>query len=181
MAEVRRVDELRTGSLADSTYLKRLRARLTDADEGPQRAALLQALDSLAVRAGGEMLTYGAWHGDWAPWNMSNTRDGLLVWDWERFADDVPVGFDALHRWVQTEVRPGRRDPRAVAAECPERAADLIAPFGTGGRQARLTASLYLAELATRYLVDRQAQAGARLGTPGAWLIPAISAEIARL
>lgn len=181
MVEVSRMDGLRTAPLADSTYLTRLRARLTDADDDPQRAALLQALDALVARAGSETLTFGAWHGDWSPWNMSNTRQGLLLWDWERFSSDVPVGFDALHRWVQTEVGPGRREPLAVATQCPDRAPDLIAPFGIDGRQARLTASLYLAELATRYLVDRQAQAGARLGTPGAWLIPAISAEAARL
>jgi hypothetical protein len=181
MLEVSQVDGLRTGPLADSAYLSRLRDRLADADEDPQRAALFQALDTLTARAGGEALTFGAWHGDWAPWNMSNTRDGLLVWDWERFSSDVPAGFDALHRWVQAEVGPGRREPLAVAAQCPERAAELIAPFGVGGRPARLTAILYLAELATRYLVDRQAQAGARLGTPGAWLIPAIIDEIAQL
>jgi hypothetical protein len=40
---------------------------------------------------------------------------------------------------------------------------------------------LYLADLATRYLVDRQAKAGARLGAPGQWLIPAFVAEVAKL
>jgi hypothetical protein len=47
--------------------------------------------------------------------------------------------------------------------------------------EARLTAALYLADVATRYLVDRQAQAGAPLGDPGTWLIPALVAEVAQL
>ena len=42
-------------------------------------------------------------------------------------------------------------------------------------------ALLYLAELSTRYLSDRQAEAGARLGRPGAWLIPAIEETMKRL
>jgi hypothetical protein len=92
----------------------------------------------------------------------------------------VPVGFDALHYWVQTEIRHGRREPRDVAAECPGRAAELIGPVGGDVTQARLTAALYLIELATRYLVDRQDEAGARLGATRTWLIPAITAEAAR-
>jgi hypothetical protein len=39
---------------------------------------------------------------------------------------------------------------------------------------AELTALLYLFDLATRYLADRQAQAGARLGVLGTWLLPVL-------
>jgi hypothetical protein len=46
--------------------------------------------------------------------------------------------------------------------------------------EARLTAVLYLAELSARYIADRQAEAGAWLGAPGRWLIPAITGELAR-
>jgi hypothetical protein len=180
MSEVARVDGLSSGPVTGSGYIKRLTARLADADSSPERTALLQALSTLTAAAAGTTLTYGAWHGDWSPWNMASTRSGLLVWDWERFARDVPLGFDALHYWMQSEVRAGRREPRDVAAECPARAAQLIGPLGGDPAQARLTATLYLAELATRYLVDRQQEAGARLGATGTWLIPAIVAEAAR-
>ena len=182
MDEVTRVGGLRSEPLAGSEYLRRLRDRLAGADEGTERAALQRALGDIAERAGGTALTYGAWHGDWAPWNMANTGRGLLVWDWERFTSGVPLGFDALHYEVQTQVAPGRRsDPMAVASQCPESAARVLAPFGVRPAEARLTAALYLAELATRYLVDRQAKAGARLGAPGMWLVPAVAAEAARL
>jgi hypothetical protein len=161
-------------------YLPRLRERLQSADEGPERAALLQALSELDVQAGSAVLSFGAWHGDWSPWNMASTGEGLLVWDWERFTIGVPVGFDALHYWLQTEVGPTHRDPLAASSACLEHAAQLLAPFGISRPQARVTAVLYLADLATRYLVDRQARAGAPRGAPGTWLIPAIELEVAR-
>jgi hypothetical protein len=142
---------------------------------------LLEALDALAATGGCAGLAFGAWHGDWSPWNMASTTGGLLVWDWERFATGVPVGFDALHHWLQSEVGPQHRDPLAAAADVFEHAAPLLAPFGIDVAHARLTAALYLADVATRYLVDRQAQAGAPLGAPGTWLIPALVGEVAQL
>ena len=182
MNEVARVGGQRREPLLGSEYLRRLRSRLEAADEGPERAALHRVLNDVAAQAGDVTLTYGAWHGDWAPWNMANTDHGLFVWDWERFACGVPLGFDALHYRLQSQVAPGRRsDPLAVASACAEGAAQLVAPFGVSGGEAQLTAILYLTELATRYLVDRQAKAGARLGAPGTWLIPAIATEVGRL
>ena len=86
-----------------------------------------------------------------------------------------------LHCWLQSQVVPGRRDPRGAAAALIARAADLLAPLGVGSDEALLTTLAYLAELATRYLADRQAAAGARLGAPGQWLIPALAAAAARL
>ena len=181
MAELARVDGLCSEPLVGGEYLGQLRARLASADEGPEQAALMKALETVATRADGAVLTFGCWHGDWAPWNMANTGRGLLVWDWERFTGGVPLGFDALHYWLQSEVGMNRRDPRTAAGACLERAPVLLDSFGIPARDAQLTAVLYLADLATRYLVDRQAQAGARLGAPGTWLIPAIISKLDRL
>lgn len=181
MGEVARVCGLEQHSLAAGPYLTQLRGRLATADDNQPRLALLQALTVLEERAGAETLTFGAWHGDWTPWNMASTDDGLLVWDWERFACGVPLGFDALHYWLQSEVTLEHHDPLSAATACPGHASQLLVPFQVGARQARLIASLYLVELATRYLVDKQAKAGARRGEPGTWLIPAIESEIAQL
>jgi hypothetical protein len=180
MEELAGVDGLRREPLGDSGYLLNLRSRLAAVDAGPDRSALLRAIDVLSSREGDTALTFGAWHGDWAPWNMADTDRGLMVWDWERFSLSVPLGFDALHHWLQTGVRAGHHAPRALAARCPERAPALLAPFGIAAREARIAASLYLSDLAARYLFDRQAQAGAPLGAPGTWLIPAIVGEAAR-
>jgi Phosphotransferase enzyme family len=180
MNSVASVGGLRREPLAASSYWQRLTGRLTAADESTARDQLLSALDALSARAGDVPLVLGSWHGDWTPWNMASTRSGLLVWDWERFTSGVPLGFDALHYSLQRDVGPRRREPRGAAAGCIKNAPELLEPFETGG-EARLTAILYLADLATRYLADRQAQAGAHLGAAGAWLVPAISDEVKRL
>jgi hypothetical protein len=179
MGEVARVDGLRREPFDDNAYLRHLWERLVAADDGPERAALLDALATLVDRMSGTRLTYGAWHGDLTPWNMASTARGLLVWDWERFASGVPLGFDALHHWLQSEVGQGRR--QAAAADCASWAPRLLSPFGVEAAEARLTSMLYLADLATRYLVDRQAKTGAQNGAPGKWLIPAIRLGMATL
>jgi hypothetical protein len=182
MAEVAAAGGLHRGPLAGSSYLRRLRARLAAAGEGPDRTALATMLDGLAQQAGSTELSFGSWHGDWTPWNMASTSAGLLVWDWERFTGDVPVGFDAVHCQLQAEVVAGQQDAPAAIAACARSvtgAPQLLTPFGAGPEAARLTAVLYLADIATRYLTDRQEQAGQRLGAPGRWLIPAIRAAMA--
>ena len=183
MAELAAVGGRGRGPLAGSAYLARLRGRLDTAPGGPDRAALSSALDTLtaATAGAGAELGFGAWHGDWTGWNMACTADGLLVWDWERFTPDVPVGFDALHYRLQSAVVRGRQPPKAAAAECVRTAPESLAPLGVPAAEAQLVALLYLAELSARYLADRQAEAGARLGRPGTWLIPAIEEAVSRL
>jgi hypothetical protein len=181
MAEVAAVGGRGRGPLAGSTFLVRLRSRLDAAPAGADRAALGIALDALTVATTGVELGFGAWHGDWTGWNMASTADGLLVWDWERFASDVPVGFDTLHYRLQSAVVRGRQPAQAAAAECVRTASSALAPFGVPSAEAQLVAILYLAELSARYLADRQAEAGARLGQPGTWLIPAIEETVSRL
>jgi len=172
MTELTAVGGRSRGPLADCDYLARLRSRLAGGPAGPDRAALSDALDALA--AAGPELSFGAWHGDWTGWNMASTADGLLVWDWERFAPGVPVGFDPLHYRLQSDVVRRRRPPADAADACVRDAAACLAPFGVPADEAQPVAILYLAELSARYLADRQAEAGARLGRPGTWLIPAI-------
>jgi hypothetical protein len=176
MNEVAQVGGLTTAPLRDSGYLRKLRERVTAIEQAPERAALLQALDVLTGRHGDTVLHFGAWHGDWSPWNMASTDPDLLLWDWERFTADVPLGFDALHYQLQLKVGPAHVDPRAAATHCSVHAPQALAPFGITAAQARLTGVLYLTDLATRYLADKQEELGRRLGTPGTWLIPAIAA-----
>ena len=164
--------------LAGGRYLATLRERVARADATPDRERLSAAIDRLATGSGGTALTFGAWHGDWSPWNIASTRHGLLVWDWERFGLGVPFGYDALHNRLQRETAPGRTDPLLAARECVAGAAALLEPLGVDVSEARLTALAYLAELTARYLVDRQADLGGRLSAASAWLIPALEAEL---
>jgi hypothetical protein len=181
MAEVMRLAGTTESTLAASEYWSLLSGRLEAADDGQEQAALAAALGALEGVAGAATLGFGCWHGDWTPWNMACTAGGLLVWDWERFTCPAPVGYDALHYWLQAEVTGTRRDPAQAASECVRRAPVLLGPFGVPAPQARLTALLYLADLSVRYIADRQEQAGARLGAPRRWLLPALAAGISEL
>lgn len=169
------------GPVAGGRYITALRARVAGADATPDRERLVLAIDRLAAGAGTSALTFGAWHGDWSPWNIASTRHGLLVWDWERFDLGVPFGYDALHNRLQQETAPGRTEPLRAARACVAGAAALLEPLGVDGWEARLTALAYLAELTARYLIDRQAELGGRLSVAAAWLLPALEAELEAL
>jgi hypothetical protein len=87
-------------TLTESAYFTALRDRAAGL-EGTRAEVLAQILGTLAERWGASPLAFGAWHGDWAPWNMAWHRGRLFVWDWERSHQHVPVGFDALHYFFQ--------------------------------------------------------------------------------
>jgi hypothetical protein len=181
MTEIAGVAGLKESPIAGSEYWRRLTVRLDAALDGTEHAALGSALASLDNLAGAATLRFGSWHGDWTPWNMASTSGGLLVWDWERFCTPAPTGFDALHCWLQAEVVGNKAEPAEAARTCVRRAPELLEPFGVTGREARLTALLYLADLSIRYLTDRQEEAGAALGAPRRWLLPALKAGISDL
>src|SRR5690606_3700758 len=169
---------------AASPYWAALRDRVAGLP-GEAAGRLRAALAGIGERHGDTEVVFGSWHGDFTPWNIGGADGALLVWDWERFTTGVPVGFDALHHRLQRAVSDPAADPAEAAAGCVRDAATTLAPFAARQApaepawaepaQAGLVARLYLAELAARYLADRQAEAGARLGDVGAWLIPALA------
>ena len=144
-AEVAAIAQPRVMPLVGSEFWRRLKARLAAAGDGDDHSALRAALVLLADQAGSAEVTFGAWHGDWVPWNMAFTRQGLLVWDWERFGTEVPLGFDALHHWLQRQVASMGTDPATAAAGCVTQAPALVEPFGVDQARARLTSRLRLA------------------------------------
>ncbi|MFF5291545.1 hypothetical protein [Paractinoplanes globisporus] len=169
-----------TGPLDTSEYWEELRGRLSAVGDRPEGAGLGSAAELLVKHAGDVTFRYGAWHGDWAPWNMANLADGLLVWDWERFATGVPMGFDAIHHELQRRIQ-STGDARDAVEQTVRRAGELLAPFGVSPSGREVTALLYLVDLAARYLTDRQAEAGARLGVLGTWLLPVLIRRVEEL
>jgi hypothetical protein len=169
-----------SGQLVGSPYWTELRARLASVQDRPEGVALGAAAELLVRHAGPTTFRYGAWHGDWAPWNMANLTDALLVWDWERFAQGVPVGFDAVHHELQRRIQ-STGDAKSAVEATVRQAAELLAPFGVPAEARELTALLYLVDLAARYLTDRQAEAGARLGVLGTWLLPVLIRRVEEL
>ena len=165
-----------TQVLRVSPYWSRLRDRLRAVADHPEGRALAEPAATLQDRAGDIALDFGCWHGDWSPWNMAVLPDTLLVWDWERFATGVPLGFDALHFCLQRSLQAGgfgRTVDAGVAVEdCLANARWTLGPQGVPDvAAAHLTALLYLLDLACRYVEDRQANAGARLGVSEKWLL----------
>lgn len=170
---------VRRRSWAGSDHAARL-ADAVDALGARPEAGRLRA----ALKTVGDLdptVAFGAWHGDWNGGNSAVLADGrVLVWDWERFEADVPVGYDELHRVVQTAIGNDGVEPVEAARALIAGADRALAPFDPDGRGADLVAVLYLVELAARYLRDRQAEAGARLGHVDAWLLPAVEEHLAR-
>jgi hypothetical protein len=165
--------------LAASPYWTSLVERVGRLPAGRAADDLAGLTDRVAEAYGDVPVALGAWHGDWTPWNTAADGDALLVWDWERFGAGVPAGYDALHWNLQSDLVNAMADPAASAARCLETAPRVLADFGHDEAQARATALGYLTELATRYVTDRQAEAGARLGDVGAWLLPAVDDALA--
>ncbi len=168
------------GPLDGSGYWHELRARLAVVGDRPEATGLASAAELLVKHAGDLVFRYGSWHGDWAPWNMANLADALLVWDWERFATGVPMGFDAIHHELQKRIQSTGNAQDAVE-QTVRRAGELLAPFGVPAAGREPTALLYLVDLAVRYLTDRQAEAGARLGVLGTWLLPVLIRRVEEL
>lgn len=157
---------------ADGGYVTRLAARVAAVEGKPGAAVLAGALDGAAST--GVRLRIGCWHGDWNDGNSATLAGRVLVWDWERFDDGVPLGFDALHHDLQTAITVRRVRAADAATSTVRRSAELLAPFGVGAADAPAVARLYLVELGTRYLADGQAEAGARLGRIHEWMTPAL-------
>jgi hypothetical protein len=123
-------------------------------------------------------LQWGSWHGDWRATNMATTPAGCSVWDWERFAEGVPLGYDALHLFL-TKRLASVRELSALPHDVRENSARLLRRFGVTERHdVHLTTTGYLLELAGRYLDDDQLRAGARLGAVGDWLLPHLHESI---
>ncbi len=135
---------------------------------------LRQVAETLALQDVTAALALGPWHGDWTPWNCRQLGPQLLVWDWERFAADVPTGFDALHFALNQAVVGEHVPHRKAAQDCLVRAPDILGPWGLSREAAQTVAALYLIELGVRYIVDEQRTEGGFGGDVAAWIAPAL-------
>lgn len=156
--------------LADSTYLHGLRERINRLAQDAVRADLSTTLRRIERHSGG--MTFGTWHGDWSPWNLATSAGRVLAWDWERFAHDVPFGFDAAHYRLAERLVLRGTGPQSAVRDLLAGAADLLAPFTSDRDEAAVTVQLYAVDLACRYATDRQDKSGARFGAITTWLLP---------
>jgi hypothetical protein len=117
----------------------------------PRGRRLLALVDAVEQAHGQESVELGSWHGDWGHWNMGAAHGVLQVWDWERYDAEVPVGFDSLHHLAQ-HVRPGERQQLRQELEFHESVPRALGELGVRADHHELTVTLYLVEIAGRYL-----------------------------
>lgn len=171
MRQVAESNGVTTVPWAAAAYLRRLERRVEVLDDSAMAAQLHRALENL--RCTGSMIRFGTWHGDWTPWNMAVRAGRALVWDWERYEKDVPVGFDALHYAFMLALK-ARSGQERSGIDLVARAAHILRPLGVPDSGAKTIAVSYLLELATRYLADKQAEMGGG-SSVGQWLEPVLS------
>ena len=89
---------LSTDPVAQSSWWNGLKDRL----DFPELARFAEVAAELSADERFQSLESSIWHGDWSPWNIGRLSDQrLIIWDWERAADGVPLGFDLLHLHYQ--------------------------------------------------------------------------------
>ncbi|NKZ08814.1 hypothetical protein HGB48_34500 [Actinomadura latina] len=143
-----------------------------------QRATFGEVVEGIGKAHGDLPLDFGAWHGDWTPWNMAWHRGVLRLWDWERFARGVPNGFDLLHYRLQEAMRAASGPPYAT---WPDGAAAMLEPLGPAGAAADATVRLYLLELCRRYLLAAQEPIGGPLRTDAERLLALLHTDLGRI
>lgn len=154
ITEIARMWSTREARLADSPYWAGVRERLA-ARAGAVSASggsdpLTPVVDHIEARYGDVPLRFGAWHGDFTPWNMARLDDGIFVWDWERAAP-APVGLDLLHFLFQSVCRFEGRNPDRSVEICRERTPGLLPLLDVPRNAEDALWSLYRMELLFRY------------------------------
>jgi hypothetical protein len=155
--------------LAESDYWLTESARVRAAANGGRLAQLASLVEE---RYGEEVLSFGSWHGDWAPWNMAWRGGKLAIWDWERSGHPVPVGLDAAHFDFQVALAASRDRSipalrQTLAAHTP-----MLSILALPPKRDRLLLSLHLLEMALRWEEGRRAG----MSPPDSMYAPALAA-----
>jgi hypothetical protein len=158
-----------------TTLIQRQRENASLLEHPEQAETVKRALDLLEQSYGDLKLCTGAWHGDWAPWNIRQVGREVQVWDWERFATGVPFGLDAVHHRAQLLWRDGQ-SPRDCAAVL-DAAHAAIQPFSPVPVHPPLPSIIwYLVEITCRYLHDQPAATRTRPRTQ--WVLDQLQQRI---
>ena len=139
--------------LRESAFWAALTGACAGVVTSPLAGQLADTLGSAGERYGDRQLQFASWHGDWAPWNMGVSGDRVQLWDWERFSDAVPLGFDAVHYRAQ-QVRHNLGGLRQAEDQLRAELPNLLAGVGVDNPQgaAPVILTLYLLQVSSRYL-----------------------------
>ena len=82
--------------------LRDLREHVDWLPDGVDGDVVARRIDAVMERMAGKRVMYGAYHGDFTPWNMFVEGGELFVFDWEYAGWTYPMGLDRYHFWMQT-------------------------------------------------------------------------------
>lgn len=165
-------------ALAGTEHWRRTREAV-GAVADPTVAMLLGAVVAeVEGRYGGMTFGFGNWHGDFTPWNLQRAGDGIVLWDWERFAAGVPLGLDALH--YRQALDAAKVGENAATARLHTHAEADLARIGVPAELAGPTVTLYLLELCSRFLLAAQEETGEPLRARARWLLDFLTLDLAR-
>lgn len=152
-------------------YRNSLLQRLVCIDKNPQAKPLKHLLAGLDARLARETIRLGAWHGDWAPWNMTTSDTRLIAWDWEHFQPGVALGLDAAHFDLsELTVNQGKAMVETFRLLLHGQVHGLVADLSNLPPRDVLF-SLYLLEISLRYLEAGEDQvAGTKMSQMSTWL-----------
>ncbi len=165
MREVAASAPLVVSRLATGAYWQHSTRRLKRLYEGGRvpRTRLEMTSDLLAglERTCGDVeLEFGAWHGDWLPWNLAWKSGRLLTWDWEYWSDCVPVGFDMFHFFAGTHFFRDGADVQSALAAARTEADPVLAQAGIPADRRAAIFALYVLEFLLRRLDIAEAGGG---------------------
>lgn len=161
MLELARLGGPRTAPLSHSAWWSSVQERLERVEDPGLRAELAACAAAWSTVGLGTRVPLGPWHGDWTAWNMAWDGPRVLLWDWEHFAPDVPVGFDLLHHLAQglrVSVGTGATAEAQWRSQA-DQALTRHVRLGAGARDVLRAA--YLLEVNLRFVLDRQGTAQA--------------------
>jgi hypothetical protein len=137
----------RSMPLAQSSYWRAVRHRAADAD-----GRVHDLVGRLECEYADVTLAFGAWHGDWVPWNLASFEGRIYAWDWEQSGQEVPVGFDVLQFHFQRSFIARREELARAVARCRRQAGPMLAEMQVPTERMQLVLVLYLLETYLRYL-----------------------------
>ena len=153
----REISDVLTAGGSDASIAERLRSRLAVVADGATRAeGLRRAIVAAATEVAGDLdasgLVAGAWHGDWAPWNLGRDGDMLWIWDWEHWRPHVPVGLDVPHFLFQQRFVAERTPLAEAFAGARAGSSRALASLGYDESQRRALHAAHVLEVSLRYL-----------------------------
>jgi hypothetical protein len=135
---------------------ERLRSRLAAVEASGSHSSWVPRVVATAVEVEDAVdptgLPAGAWHGDWAPWNIGADATAVWIWDWEHWRADVPLGLDLPHYVFQQRFTAERAPLADAFAAARTTAAGPLAALGYGPGERHAVHAIHVLEVCLRYL-----------------------------